>query len=234
MESRLPVLRCLLVAGIATSIAAVELRIEDIRLSYAYLPDSASDVQGDSERFAADGSLTSSGTLYMVGLDQPRQRVSLGWFHALRAMEAGRGSLVLGFEAIYDLRDDSRRLEQEALIADAFVGWAWPLSPNWHIEQGFVIGGGVQRNTFALRPTEAGPGPVFSGEDETFVLEYGIRIGARWTHDSGFQAGIDISYLVQHSEVDASLTTSDGERLEYQPEIRQEGFAFAAVAGYRL
>ncbi|HYE05476.1 MAG TPA: hypothetical protein VEL07_08080 [Planctomycetota bacterium] len=216
--------------------AADELRVADIRLSYGYVPDSGEHMSGRFEDRSSDGSINRSGTLDAIGVDSERHRFALGYYHSLRALEAGRGSLLLGLDAVND-REDEGSMTQDTLLGQLFIGWVWPLSPEWHIEQGVVLGAGRQRQNLIL-PDGFFGGEEFSDTWTGFVYEYGMRIGVRWTTRIGLQVGLDVNYLVMQSkpefEDEQDLGGGVTERITYNPTHRQQGIAVGLCIGYRL
>ncbi len=221
---------------LSASAQASELRIADIRLSYAYVPDSGEHMSGRFEDRSSDGSVDISGNLDAIGADSKRHRYALGYHHSLRALEAGRGSLLFGLDAVND-REDDGQVTQDTWLGDLFIGWVWPLSPEWHIEQGVVLGAGRQRQNLIL-PDGFSDDGEFSDEWTGFVYEYGMRIGLRWTSSIGLQAGLDLHYMVMQSkpefEDEQDLGGGVTERITYNPTHRQQGVAVGLSIGYRL
>ncbi len=216
--------------------AADELRVADIRLSYAYVPDSGEQMSGRFEDRSSDGLVNRSGNLDAIGVDSERHRIALGYHHSLRALEAGRGSLLLGLDVVND-REIDGAMTQNTWLGDVFIGWVWPLSPEWHIEQGVVLGAGLQRQNLIL-PDGFDDEAEFSDTWTGFVYEYGMRIGLRWTTRIGLQVGLDVNYLVKQSkpefEDEQDLGGGVTERITYNPTHRQQGVAIGLCIGYRL
>src|SRR5687768_17511395 len=104
--ARLLASSCVLLVAAIGWLRADELRVNDIRLSYTYVPDSGEHMAGKVTQETSDGSVDFDGTLDVTGKDTARHRGALGYYRSLRALQAGRGSLLLGVDVVHDREDE--------------------------------------------------------------------------------------------------------------------------------
>jgi hypothetical protein len=204
----------LLVCLVAAAVRADDVGVDDVRMFIAPVMGQNMSIHSDFE-----------GSSYDRGDQVSRHdRFGFGYYHSLHALYAGQGSPLWGIELGFDrVRQEAFDLEYKASsqVIDGMVGWAWPVSPQLHIEAALVAGGG----RVSWRRTEA-------LEDESFVYEYGYRAGGHWTFANGLQVGIDARYQIMKSEGLFVTTTEDipVERVKFII----DGFGVAIDLGYRF
>jgi hypothetical protein len=181
------------------------------------------DVTQESQgvRVVTDGAL--AGTL------ERHSRFGIGHYRSFHELEAGRGSFLWGSELSWDdLRTDDDRCR--SLLLDGFVGWAWALTPRWHVEQGALLGAGTA--WWAIGLSEGNP-----DHDTSFSYEYGMRLGSYYTLHEGMQFGADLRYLVTTSRVRLNETrVVDGvtEHLSFDSSCHVDGLGGSVSLGWRF
>ncbi len=238
----------LLIAVLALAItlptAVAESRgIDDLRVFFSPWMGTEASTEGRLDDEAPDVGYSDHRTVG-IGRDlRSHQRGGIAWYRSTDELRPGIGSLVMGVEIALDQVEQEQSvftLEGDTWLVDVFLGWGWALTPSWHIEQGIIGGVGESRWRWHGEDTMLAVGGEIADEDATsrsFAYEYGFRLGTYWTLAQGWQAGVDVRYLLMRSEaVFRSTSTSSGnnEIITFRPDIEISGLGAMISLGYRF
>jgi hypothetical protein len=167
---------------------------------------------------------------------ESHRRVGIGWYRSASELRPSVGSFAYAGEVAYDtvkMDASDKELEGRTVMLDAFAGWAWALTPEWHLEQGMLLGVGESRWHWQA---DVGSAPWISDSTD-FSYEYGFRVGSAWTFANGLQLGLDLRHLAMRSSGDfRRRTLSAGTTAEQslRADIEVRGFGVLALIGYRF
>jgi hypothetical protein len=226
-----------LTAGLATAHAAVPV-IDDVRFEYAYQLGEDASIRGVSDRWSTTG-FDRHEVFDLAPDTMNHSRWGIAWYRSYGELTPAVGSLVYGI----GLADDRVEMDQESFsldgdtwLADGFVGWAWALTPNWHIEQGAILGGGAA--TWEWRSSLQAYHD-WNSRSTSFAWEYGFRVGTAYTFPRGWQVALDLRHLVTRSRGYFSETVringgAGADTQSYEPEIEVRGMGATLSVGYRF
>ena len=214
--------------------AADEIRINDLRLEWSSLYRQDVDLTGPFTLDPGTGITDKSqADLQLSGVT--RQRVGLGYVRSFNPLEADRGSFLVGGFVIYDRIDAANGTLGQTALGELFGGWAWALTPAWHIEQGLLLGIGESR--WHLQSPKA----HFDNTDRQasshgLVYEYGMRLGTTYCWKN-VVVGADARYCVSRSSQEFNDVYAVGAVVEtssWKTTVRTDGIIAAVTLGYRF
>jgi hypothetical protein len=214
---------------------ADEARVDDLRLEWSPLLGEDTRASGRDEHDIPALGVSDHSTLDLDLAIYSHQRVAVGFFRSLDALEADRGSFLLGLVAAYDRIETVVGSVGASEILDGFAGFVWGMTPAWHVEQGFLVGAGRSRWRLLSR------GSHFDSTDSSqsstgFVYEYGVRLGTTYTWRQ-VVAALDLRYLVTETKQEFSDSYSHNgidETETWRPDIRYGGVGVTFGLGYRF
>lgn len=219
--------------------------IDDLRLQ---------DTTLGGKSFKAGGNVTTSNSTFGEGSAEENvsenanrhTRFALIYRRSVNPLRSGFGSPVWGLEVAHDqVREQQGLLTYRGTSAmlDVYLGWAWRLTPGWHLEEGIIAGLGrsVWRQTFA---TYYGDGTDWDDSTTGFASEYGFDLGTYYTfRDPSLQIGVDIRHMVMSSHVRFTGTHVEGPAaaspgsvttIQANDHIVVEGIVLSVSLGYRF
>jgi hypothetical protein len=219
------------------------LEVDDLRLTYAPWLGREFDATGQVEVIGPNGPLLESQE--EVSTDANRhQRVGLSYRRSLGALQAGFGAPLLGLElgqdSVHEKQGQISYVGQTQLL-DLLAGWAWKVRPNWHVEQGILIGAGHAH----WQQKIAGPfftdGAGWDDSTSGFAYEYGLSIGTYYAIADHLEVGLDVRHLVTRSRArfigqhHTDPTKPDKiETASFDAKIDTRGFGVTLSTGYRF
>jgi hypothetical protein len=164
------------------------------------------------------------------------QRIGLGYYRSLVPLEASRGSFIYGAEASWDRQQTQAGSTGRTWVIDAAGGWAWALTPAWHVEEALLVGAGRSQWDLLLSGTHFDDTDAHVHSDYHFAYEYGLRLGTTyaWHH---VVAGLDLRYMVMNSRQqfnDLYIANGITETTALRTNIRTEGLGGTLGLGYRF
>ncbi len=215
--------------------------ISDLRLSYSPLMGRDWRLAGPATLVSPDTYGTTSPVSSAVAYTQTvrsHRRWELAYFYGLSDLEADRGTFLLGLSAVQDMYVTQGHSSDTSRLLDVFAGFAWAFTPDWHIEQGFLIGAGRSHYRFHS-PGWYSDGSDWNADVSGLCYEYGARIGTYYTLWGRLQAGIEARYTVTVSDLHLTgshVNTTDGtlESNDLRPTARIQGFGGLFSIGWRL
>jgi hypothetical protein len=219
----------------AASAHAAVPRLDDVRLFGAWALGDDCRVEGHLDQEVP--SVSSRHETISVGepLDYHR-RFGVGWYRSEGDLRPSVGSFAYAGEIAYDtvrMTGPDKEIDGRTAMIDAFAGWAWALTPEWHLEEGVLLGVGESRWEWEA---DVGSTPWKSTSTD-LSYEYGFRVGSAWTFANGLQLGLDLRHLLMRSSADfrrRSESTGLTVVQSYRPEIEIRGFGVLALIGYRF
>lgn len=221
------------VIALGVPAAAEEMRIRDLRLEWTPVFQGDVDITGTLDQDAPG--ISESGFEDQALRISSHQRVGLSYVHGVHELEADRGSFLLGAFVAYDritAKDGSRGTTP---MIGVLAGWAWALTPRWHIEQGLQFAAGYSDWTL-VRPDGHLDGTSQKLESDGMTMDYGPRVGTTYCWRD-FVLAADVKYLLSRSSQDFTETYTGGagrETTRWSTTIRTEMLAVTVSLGYRF
>jgi len=233
-----------LAATVPTAIAESR-GIDDVRVFFAPWMGTEASTEGRLDDEAPDVGFVGDHRQVGIGRDARwHRRSGIAWYRSTDELRPAIGSAVIGVELALDQLEQEQSvftLEGDTYVIDVFLGWGWALTPSWHIEQGIIGGVGESRWRWHGEGTMITVAGEQADEDATsrsFSYEYGFRLGTYWTLAQGWQAGVDVRYLLMRSEAifrsTATNSAGDSEVLTFRPDIEISGLGAMITLGYRF
>jgi hypothetical protein len=228
-------LTCVCLAALAFPAEADEMQINDLRLEWSPVFGQDLDVVGPFALDIPDQSVSERGTEDTTLTVTAHNRVGIDYVRGMHALEASRGSFLAGVFASYDRIEAQDGTLGQTAIVDFFGGWAWALTPSWHVEEGLLVGMGY---SWWRLQTEAGH---FDGTDKRMssndlIYEYGIRLGTTYCWNNVVLIA-EARYMVSKSSQRFDDDYSAGgveETTSWKATIRSEGPVVTLGLGYRF
>ena len=150
--------------------------INDLRLTAGFLPKN-NDIDGTGNNWSHNYRLA------LTGMRAPSPLEDVGGFIYGGEVAIDTAKKNTSFANVSDTR----------LMVDVMAGWAYRLGnmPQIHFEGTPLFGIGFERYHSSI-----------GGNSTVFGYEYGLRAAGYYTFENRWQAGLDLRYLVNHSEPD--------------------------------
>jgi hypothetical protein len=224
-----------LVWSLVLAAPAADVTIDDLRLEYSPLLGRNFHEYGQLDDESASAGISQHGNTSFTQTLPSHRRVGLGYYHSLSPLEADHGSFVLGLAGGYDRVQTLGGAVGRSLVLDAFAGFAWAFTPSWHLEEGFLLGGG-RTEWSAHFPHWYFDGADWTDDTYAWMYEYGLRLGTTYTWQH-LQAVIDARYLFSSMHLTLHGTHTNGsasEDVSFHPRITIEGIGGMVGLGWRF
>jgi hypothetical protein len=221
---------------LAAAVAAADVRIDDLRIEYSPLLGRNWHQYGQLDDDSSTGSVDLHSNLGNTQTVKSHRRVGLGFYHGLSPLEAAHGTFVLGLSGGYDRIETLGGSYGRSVVLDGFAGFAWAFTPQWHLEEGVILGGG--RTTWSSHYHQwYFDGADWYDETHAWMYEYGLRLGTAYTFDEHLQGAIDVRYMSSsmHTTLHGEHTNgSTSESVRYHNRIRTDGLGTMLALGWRF
>lgn len=232
-----PLSRLLIVLAATTAAPAAvveddEVRIDDLRLEYAPVLGREVRMSGHEDYSAPAAGQGYSATIAAQTDGYSHSRIGLAYVHSLGALAGDGGAFIVGLHAGYDRVETEAGSIGRTLVLDGSFGWAWAITPDWHLEQGVMVGGGPSH--WRIHSTNAHLDGTDSWLDsDGWAYEYGVRLGTtyRWRM---LRVGVEGRYLVMNTRqetYDRYEHNGIVETSRWRPMIRVEGLGVVTSLG---
>jgi hypothetical protein len=190
--------------------------VNDWRLGYTMLPAGANVSIMDKSDDTNPGNFKRDTNWDQTG------RTGLTWMTPWSGVHEN-GDFILGIElstnhCLINSSETSPELDLRTFQLTIHPGLAWLLEDNFHVEINPFVGAGPA--TYDLN---------VAGDGSSLYWEVGLRLGAFYTWDNGFQLGMQTGYM--YGKVDGDLK---GGGASYNADIEVQGLFMGIQIGYRL
>jgi hypothetical protein len=222
-------------AVLAFPVHADEMQINDLRLEWSPIFGQDLDVVGPFALDIPAQAVSERGTEDTTLEVTEHHRVGIDYVRGMHALEASRGSFLAGVFASYDRIEARGGTLGQTAIVDLFGGWAWALTPSWHIEEGLLIGLGYSWWRLQMEEGHFDDTPKRMSSSG-LMYEYGLRLGTTYCWDNVVLFA-EARYMVSKSSQrfdDAYSAGGIEETTSWRATIRTEGPVVTIGLGYRF
>jgi hypothetical protein len=226
----------LLLIAILPLARGADVAIDDLRIEYSPLLGRNWRMSGMLDDDAPGAGVAIHSNYGSTQTVESHRRFGLGYYRSLGPLEADRGAFLVGAALSSDRTETIGHSRGTAWILDGFAGFAWAFTPEWHIEEGVIVGGGRDRWDLHFHSWFF-DGSDWLVSDTALIYEYGLRLGTTYTVARHAQAALDLRYLVSDARLNLSTSYASGgitETVSYRPRVRTEGLGGAFALGWRF
>jgi hypothetical protein len=217
---------------------ASALEVDDLRATYGLLGREFS-ASGQVEDITPSGVRLSSQEEVSTDADK-HDRLALAYRRSAGPLQAGFGAPLWGLELAQDRvheHQGSISYTGHTQMLDLVLGWAWKVRPNWHVEQGLILGGGHAHWRQRIQGYYT-DGADWDSTASGFAYEYGFCVGTYYTIADHLEIGIDARHLVTRARArfigQEELSSNNWETTSFDAKFNSRGLGITFATGYRF
>jgi hypothetical protein len=221
---------------------AAALEVNDLRLTYSPWEGRDFDASGQVVAIGPSGTILDSQEEVSTDADRHR-RAGLAYRRSVGALQAGFGAPLWGVEFGQDsVRENQGTIayDGKSQMLDLVLGWAWKVRPEWHVEQGLIVGAGHAHWNQHIDSFYS-DGAAWDNTASGFAYEYGFGVATYYVIAEHLEVGFDVRHLVTRSRArfigthnTDPLDPTKIETASFDAKFETRGLGVTFSTGYRF